>query len=107
LGFRLFDRGLELIRNFYLRLLRWLLRWRTVTVLAYGAVLAGAVFLFLKVPTGFVPEEDQGFFIVMTQGPSGTSLGYTERVLDNVEKTLKGVPEISNMFEVGGFSFAG
>jgi HAE1 family hydrophobic/amphiphilic exporter-1 len=105
--FRGFDAGLGAVRNAYTAVLRWQLRWRTFTVLAYAGALAGAVFLFTRVPIGFLPEEDQGFFIVMAQGPSGTSLGYTERVLDDMEKVLKDVPEVENMFEVGGFSFGG
>jgi HAE1 family hydrophobic/amphiphilic exporter-1 len=63
--------------------------------------------LFFKVPSGFLPEEDAGYFLLIVQGPSGTSLGYTERVMKETEETLKKVPEIANVFEVGGFSFAG
>jgi HAE1 family hydrophobic/amphiphilic exporter-1 len=59
------------------------------------------------VPGGFVPDEDQGWFIVAEQGPSGTSLGYTERVLDQAERTLRQVPEVENIFAVPGFSFIG
>jgi HAE1 family hydrophobic/amphiphilic exporter-1 len=105
--FRAFDAALNGVRNIYVRLLRWLLRWRTVTLLSYAGVVGAAVWLFLKVPIGFLPEEDQGFFIVMAQGPSGASLGYTERVLDEMEKILGTVPEVNSMFEVGGFSFGG
>jgi HAE1 family hydrophobic/amphiphilic exporter-1 len=105
--FRGFDRALNGARAGYVRVLQWLLRWRSVTLLAYAAVLGAAVMLFLRVPAGFLPEEDAGYFIVMAQGPSGTSLGYTERVMDEAQKTLAAVPEIANIFQVGGFSFAG
>jgi HAE1 family hydrophobic/amphiphilic exporter-1 len=105
--FRGFDAVLNGFRDGYVAFLHWLLRWRTVTVLSYAAMLGAAVFLFHKVPIGFLPDEDQGFFIVMAQGPSGASLGYTERVLDEMEKTLGAVPEINSIFEVGGFSFGG
>ncbi len=105
--FRGFDRALNGFRDGYVAMLHWLLRWRSVTVLSYALAVAAAAFLYMNVPSGFLPEEDAGYFIVMAQAPSGTSLGYTERVMDDMEKTLKTVPEIAAVFQVGGFSFTG
>jgi HAE1 family hydrophobic/amphiphilic exporter-1 len=105
--FRTFDRALDGGRRGYLSALRWLLRRRLATFLAYAAALAGAAVLYTKVPAGFLPQEDQGYLIVITQGPSGTSLGYTERVIEQIEPVLRQVPEIANIFQVPGFSFSG
>ncbi len=105
--FRGFDRGLGAVRDAYSRALVWMLRWRTVTLLAYVATIAAGVWLFLHVPSGFLPEEDQGYFIVMAQGPSGTSLGHTERIMEAAEKTLHAAPEVRSTFQVDGFSFSG
>jgi HAE1 family hydrophobic/amphiphilic exporter-1 len=105
--FRAFDRVFQAGRRAYLRTLRWLLGRPPVTLAAYAAVLGLGVLLFLRVPTGFLPEEDSGYFIVMAQAPSGTSLGYTRGVLRQAERTLRTVPEVQNLFQVGGFSFAG
>ena len=107
IAFRAFDRALDRGRRAYLRLLGWQLRWRSVTLVSYAVAIGGALWLLLHVPSGFLPEEDQGYFIVMAQGPSGTSLGHTERVMEQVEKTLHAAPEVANTFQVDGFSFLG
>jgi HAE1 family hydrophobic/amphiphilic exporter-1 len=54
-----------------------------------------------------LPEEDQGYFITFVQAPEGVSLNYTERVLERAEGIMKQIPEIDNIFAVGGFSFSG
>jgi HAE1 family hydrophobic/amphiphilic exporter-1 len=105
--FRAFDRGLDSVRRVYLEILRWLLRWRTVTLAAYAALLGFGVWLFFAVPGGFLPEEDEGYFIVAVQGPSGTSLGHTRRVLETTDTYIHSLPEVENTFGVGGFSFGG
>ena len=107
IAFRLFDRALDRGRRGYLSALRLQLRWRSLTLVAYALAVAAAVWLLLRVPSGFLPEEDQGYFIVMAQGPSGTSLGHTERIMDAAEKTLHDAPEIRGTFQVDGFSFGG
>jgi HAE1 family hydrophobic/amphiphilic exporter-1 len=105
--FRGFDRAFGTTREKYLGALRRLLGWPVVTVVGYALFLGLGIFLFLRVPTGFLPEEDQGYFVVNVQGPSGTSLGYTERVIEKIERILQSKPEIANIFGVSGFSFAG
>jgi len=79
----------------------------------------GALFLTYQinaiVPRGFLPPEDQGYFITVIQAPEGVSLNYTENVLQQIEgimlrKDDKGqriYPEIENIFAIGGFSFSG
>src|SRR4029079_14867103 len=76
-------------------------------LLSYAVFFALGLWLFIRVPRGFLPDEDPGWFIVSAQGPSGTSLGYTERVVEATERTLRQVPEVENMFSVPGFSFTG
>jgi len=105
--FRAFDRGLDVVRRAYLAALGWLLRWRSVTVLSYLAFLGVGLWLFVSVPGGFLPEEDEGYFIVAVQGPSGTSLAHTARVLATTDAYLHSLPEVENTFGVGGFSFNG
>ncbi len=105
--FRRFDALFTKTRTGYLALLGWLVRRRLVTLAFYGVLVGAGVLLFIRVPSGFLPEEDQGYFIVNIQGPSGTSLGYTSHVVEGTEETLRKVPEVQTMFSVGGFSFAG
>ncbi|HEX3852171.1 MAG TPA: multidrug efflux RND transporter permease subunit [Polyangiaceae bacterium] len=105
--FRGFERGLSATRDAYMKLLARVLRLRALTVLAFAAFAVLGVWLYTRVPGAFLPDEDQGYFIVNVQAPSGSSLGYTERVIRATEGTLQKVPEIQNVFAIGGFSFLG
>src|SRR5262249_11827180 len=87
--------------------LAFLLRYRPLVALAFVACLGGTYALSRRVPVGFVPEEDQGYLIVIIQGPEGSSLSYTEGVVVQAESLLAEQPEASSVFWVGGFSFAG
>jgi len=68
-----FERFFDGMLNLYDRTLRVTLRHRVVTMAVSVAVLAGTVFLFIKMPTGFLPDEDQGFIFMFTEGPQGIS----------------------------------
>jgi hydrophobic/amphiphilic exporter-1 (mainly G- bacteria), HAE1 family len=105
--FRFIDRTLDRVRDAYGRLLARLTRHLALVVLAFAVCMVGTVLLFRSVPTGFIPDEDQGYLIISVQGPEGTSLPYTDKVLRQIEATLRKEPEVSAMFVVGGFSFAG
>jgi HAE1 family hydrophobic/amphiphilic exporter-1 len=98
---------LAALRRGYGAVLSVLLRRRAVVALAFCACLGGTYWLVKKVPTGFVPEEDQGYFICIVQGPEGSSLEYTEGVVKQAEAVLAQQPEIAATFSVGGFSFGG
>jgi HAE1 family hydrophobic/amphiphilic exporter-1 len=107
LFFRGVDGALGWLKRRYAGALGALLRWRAVVVLVFVACLGGTYALSRKVPVGFVPEEDQGYFICIVQGPEGSSLAYTEGVVAEVEAVLAKQPEIEGVFAVGGFSFGG
>ncbi|HET7452496.1 MAG TPA: multidrug efflux RND transporter permease subunit, partial [Thermoanaerobaculia bacterium] len=74
---------------------------------AFLAGLGLTYLVFRKVPTSFVPNEDQGYFIVAVQSPPGASLDYTNAVGAQVTQTLMREKEIAGVFAVGGFSFSG
>jgi HAE1 family hydrophobic/amphiphilic exporter-1 len=105
--FRKVDELLDLLRAVYGRGLGRLLRHQLVILTAFVACLVGTVLLLRAVPTGFIPDEDQGYVITTVQGPEGMSLGETEKVLRQVEDVLKAQPEVRGMFAVGGFSQQG
>jgi HAE1 family hydrophobic/amphiphilic exporter-1 len=65
------------------------------------------VLLYRIVPTGFVPTEDQGYFIIMVQGPEGSSFRQTQQTIMAAEEEMKKIPEITDVFAVAGFGFAG
>ncbi|MEI7475758.1 MAG: multidrug efflux RND transporter permease subunit [bacterium] len=94
-------------RNGYNNLLQFSIKHKTKILAVFFVLIGLTYFLFKVVPTGFVPNEDQGYFITMIQAPEGTSLEYTQRIVTQVEATLNKVPEISGSFSVIGFSFTG
>lgn len=101
------DDVLEVVRALYVGTLRRMLVRPVLVLVAFLVALAATVMLVREVPLGFIPDEDQGYFITTVQGPEGMSLAQTEKVLHQVEEILRQQPEISNMFVVGGFSFSG
>lgn len=105
--FRGIDRGLDWLRDAYGRTLGWLLPRPLIGLGAFALFLVATALLFRAVPTGFIPDEDQGFLIVTVQGPEGASIQYTDGILSQVEAVLREQPEITDMFVVGGFSFLG
>jgi hydrophobic/amphiphilic exporter-1 (mainly G- bacteria), HAE1 family len=105
--FRFIDDNLDRLRDGYGRVLSGLTRHLLPVLAVFVACVVGTVLLFRAVPTGFIPDEDQGYMIVSVQGPEGTSLNYTDRVLRKIAPILKAQPEVTAMFVVGGFSFGG
>lgn len=98
---------LDLIRTGFDKTLAILLRFKPIVVVAFIASLVLTAFLYTKIPTGFLPDEDVGYFMIIVQGPDGVSLDYTSNVVAKVEKVVSTVPAISGVFAVGGFSFSG
>jgi len=104
---RKFDDGVSLLTRGYRRLLHHLLDYKVVMAAVFFAGLGLTYFVFTRVPTGFVPDEDQGYFIIVIQAPSGASLEYTKAIGKQVSDMLADVPESEGTFSVAGFSFAG
>lgn len=77
--------------------------------LIYLILIGGMGYLFTKIPTSFLPEEDQGVFLTMVQLPTGATLERTEEVLEKVTNYyLRDEGEmVESVFAVSGFSFAG
>jgi hydrophobic/amphiphilic exporter-1 (mainly G- bacteria), HAE1 family len=104
---RKFDAGVQAMTNGYRRLLHHILEYKVAMAVLFFAGLGLTYFVFTRVPTGFVPDEDQGYFIIVIQAPSGASLEYTRSIGAQVSKMLANVPEAQGTFAVAGFSFAG
>ncbi|MBZ5679557.1 MAG: multidrug efflux RND transporter permease subunit [Acidobacteriia bacterium] len=105
--FRQVDKVIAGTTNGYRNLLRHFLNYKLAAVVLFFIGLGLTYFVIRKVPTGFVPDEDQGYFIVVIQAPSGASLEYTKAIGKQVSDLLAGVPEAEGTFSVAGFSFAG
>ncbi len=104
---RKFDAGVQSMTNGYRRLLHHILEYKVAMAVLFFAGLGLTYFVFTRVPTGFVPDEDQGYFIIVIQAPSGASLEYTKSIGAQVSKMLANVSEAQGTFSIAGFSFAG
>ena len=100
---RVIDGGTSL----YVRTVRGALRWKWAMVVLFAAGLAGTWLVYRTVPGAFVPEEDEGYFITIVQGPSGASIEYTTNIMKQAEAIYVKQPEIEAVFSVAGFSFSG
>lgn len=79
--------------------------WRVVIV--YLAIVVGIGFLFMRLPTAFLPMEDQGVVMANIQLPPGATQERTLNVMKQVEQTIMAQPEVKAMTSILGFSFAG
>ncbi len=73
----------------------------------YLAILAGAAWMYQRLPTSFLPNEDQGTMLVNVQLPPGATQGRTLAVMQQVEGFMLKQPEVQGMVSVLGFSFSG
>jgi len=78
---------------------------RMMLVFALLAVLLG--WLYLRLPSSFLPEEDQGYVISNIELPTGSSANRAVEVLEKVEAYFRGLPAVENIITVQGFSFNG
>jgi len=95
------------VTQWYTTSARHALKYKYAILVMFFVGLAATFALFKLVPSGFVPEEDEGYFMVTVQAPEGASLEYTTRVTDDVEKVLSRTPDLEGVFSVPGFSFGG
>ena len=102
-----FDDGVVAMTRGYRALLHHALEYKLIMVVLFFAGLGLTYLVFTRVPTGFVPDEDQGYFIIVIQAPAGASLEYTKAIGTQVAQFLARVPEAQGTFSVAGFSFAG
>ena len=73
----------------------------------YGAIIAGVALVYNRLPTSFLPTEDQGSMIMMAQLPPGATRERTVAVLEQAEQYLLKQPEIDSVITIQGFSFMG
>ncbi|MDN4131824.1 efflux RND transporter permease subunit [Pantoea ananatis] len=78
-------------------------------LLLYLLIVLGMAFLFLRLPSSFLPEEDQGLLLAQAQLPAGATQERTQKVLDQVSDYFltKEKDSVKSVFTVAGFGFAG
>lgn len=105
--FEVVNNIIKAAREGYRKLLFLAFRRQTIVMIGFLVSIGAILFLYKIIPQSFVPVEDRGYFIVSVQGPSGSSLDHTSRVMSQVEAILMREPELQGLFAVGGFSFLG
>lgn len=102
--FKLFNATLDKTRGGYLWFVNKGIRLAVVTVLLFGGITFAAGYGFKLIPTGFLPNEDQGYFFVNVQLPDGAQGERTLEVLERVEDMAANQDGVKDVFSVQGFS---
>lgn len=100
-----FDKSVDHYSNSVSGILRKTGRYLVIYVL----IVAGMAVLFLRLPTSFLPDEDQGVFMTMVQLPAGATQTRTQQILDQVQQyyLTKEKANVESVFTVNGFSYSG
>ncbi len=104
LFFRKFDAGFARFEAGYARLTGLTLRRSTIMMLIFAGLLGLTGWQFMKLPTGFLPVEDQGYVIAHVQLPDAASLERTQEVLDQTDAILADAPGVADWVTLAGFS---
>ncbi len=105
--FGVFNRGFGRTAAWYERGVGRMLPHAARYLVIYLAVIAAAVFMYLRLPTSFLPNEDQGTMLVNVQLPPGATQERTRAVIQQVEGFMLQQPEVQSMVGILGFSFSG
>jgi HAE1 family hydrophobic/amphiphilic exporter-1 len=103
----LIDRGIKGLGRGYASAVTFFVKLRYVVAILFAGALAATAYMYNHVPTGFVPTEDQGYFLCIVQTPPGSSLSYTTDVADKASAIMLQNDDIYGTFSVMGFSLAG
>ncbi|EOW6408423.1 efflux RND transporter permease subunit [Cronobacter sakazakii] len=104
-----FNARFDLSVNHYTQSVGGILHKTGRYLVLYLLIVAGMTVLFVRLPTSFLPEEDQGVFMTMVQLPSGATQARTQQVLDQVTHYYLNDEKanVESVFTVSGFSFSG
>src|SRR5882672_4171966 len=101
-GFARFNIGFEWLSTSYGRLTRRLVQITGVVLLVYAALIGVAGFQFARAPTGFIPEQDQGYLITVLQLPPGATLDRTEAVVKKAVEIIMTTTGIEHVAPFAG-----
>jgi multidrug efflux pump len=104
-----FNRNFDRTTNGYVATIGHLLKRPFRVMLMFAVIIGGCAWLFLRLPTSFLPQEDQGVLFTIVQLPNGATAARTEEVVKKIEDYYldKEKDAIQDVFAVNGFSFTG
>ncbi len=105
----IFNKGFDAVTNIYVKIVSFLIgsgKMIAVSLVVFAGLLAGTIWISQKVPTGFIPQTDQGYAIVVVQLPDGASLERTDEVMRKASQIAMDTPGVANAVAFAGFSGA-
>ena len=101
------DAAIGWLGSTYAKAIHFALRLRYLVLVLFFVGLGAAGWMYNHVPTGFIPQEDQGYLIGIVQAPPGASLAYTTAIADKAQAVIAQNKDVVGSFAVMGFSFSG
>jgi hydrophobe/amphiphile efflux-1 (HAE1) family protein len=105
--YRVFNRLFSKLNIAYNILTGRMLRRPIAALLVFLAICGAAFYGYTRMPTGYVPTEDMGYFIVSVQLPTGAALDRTEKVVDAIERDIMAQAGVKDVITIAGQSFLG
>ena len=102
--YKWFNKGYEKCVNGYVSVISRMLRHPVKSMIAFAVFTIAAFWGFVKTPSSFIPEEDQGYFLVSITLPPNASLHRTEMVTDKIGSILSGYDVVESYMCINGFS---
>lgn len=104
---RPFNRGFTFLTHFYTKVVGLTLRHAIIGTLVFATIIATATYLLHKVPSSFVPPEDQGYVVTAVIMPDGATLSRTAKTTEAVRSAIAKDPAVAFEFVVNGFDLIG
>lgn len=105
IGFlRPLELGISKLTSGYSSSVKWILRRSIVVGSLFIVILVGTGWIASTTPTGFIPDEDQGYAFIDIQLPDAASLNRTDRVVEKIEATVLDDPAVSDIITISGYS---
>ena len=105
--YKWFNKAYDKVQKLYDNTVNGLLKRPFLALASYALITAAAILLFVKWPTTFIPEEDDGYFIAVIQLPPAASLERTQQVGKQIDAILSGYEEVKTYIGISGFSIMG
>ncbi|MBT3181764.1 MAG: multidrug efflux RND transporter permease subunit [Deltaproteobacteria bacterium] len=102
--FNAFNKGFDISGHAYERMVNNLIKKWKIIVVFFFVMLGLTLVMFKVVPTAFIPDEDQGYFFIVAQGPEGTSLKKTQVASGKIEKIARSMDGVADVLTIGGYN---
>jgi len=104
IAFVLFNKFFDWLTEKYTLTAAFFVRRTTVTIILFVTLMAVTYWIYGRLPTGFVPVEDQGYLMIEIQLPDSAAIPRTEKVVSMVSKMVKDIPGVADVMSITGYS---